>query len=144
MKKTIVIASLSLMLLMGLTACGSSATSSSNQNQPNKTQQVKGSSAKKQTNNSLVKNEILLNLLKMDPISLRQELNSGKSIVEVGKEKNVTEEQMVNALIQQRVNAAKKNGKTDAQINQLKTKWTNQIKKQLERTKKSKSNNQQQ
>lgn len=129
---------------MGLTACGSSATSSSNQNQPNKTQQVKGSSAKKQTNNSLVKNEILLNLLKMDPISLRQELNSGKSIVEVGKEKNVTEEQMVNALIQQRVNAAKKNGKTDAQINQLKTKWTNQIKKQLERTKKSKSNNQQQ
>jgi hypothetical protein len=140
MKKVIMIG-VTLLLTLGLTACGSSSSAAANQSQPIKAHKQNGSSAKKQKNISIVKNEILLNVLKMDPISLRQELNTGKSIVEVGKEKNVTEDQMVNALIQQRVNAAKKNGKTDAQINQLKTKWTQQIKKQLERTYKSKSSN---
>jgi hypothetical protein len=73
-----------------------------------------------------------LDLLKIDQQTLQNELKDGKTLVDVGKDKGTTEDQIVGVLVQERVNAAKKQGKTDDEINQSKAQWTDQAKKQAE------------
>ena len=130
--KKYILGIVAIFLTIGLGACSSQSSKSNQQTNENK-QAVKTKQAKPKKV-TLAQNKTLLHLLRMDPISLRDEINSGKSIVEIGKEKNVTEDQMVNALIEQRIKTMKKNGKTDEEINQTKQKLTEQIKRQLERT----------
>lgn len=77
-------------------------------------------------------NQALLSLLNMDQTTLQNDLKNGKTLVDIGKEHSVTEDQIVNVLVQQRVDAAKKQGKTDDEINQSKVQWTDQAKNQAE------------
>jgi hypothetical protein len=77
-------------------------------------------------------NPALLSLLKIDQPTLQNDLKNGKTLVDIGKEHSVTEDQIVNVLVQQRVDAAKKQGKTDDEINQSKVQWTDQAKNQAE------------
>jgi hypothetical protein len=135
MKKSLLVTGiLASCLLLGLAGCGNSTTQDkvqkANSTQTHKSKKVNKNQKK---NNSLVKNEYLFHLLKMDPLSLKDEMKSGKSIVDVGKEKNVTEDQMVNTLIQQRISSMKAKGKTDAQIQEKQTIWEKQLRIQLEK-----------
>jgi hypothetical protein len=127
--KKYILGIIAIFLTFGLGAC-SSQTQKSNHKANQKTANAKKVKSRKV---ALADNQTLLHLLKMDPISLKDEVKSGKSIVDIGKEKNVTEDQMVNALLDQRINSMKKSGKTNEEINQRKQKLTEQIKRQLER-----------
>jgi hypothetical protein len=141
MKKTVI--SGSIILILALAGCSSTGTtnqtSSNTQNSTTTTTKAKAiKKAKKGNGVSLENNPNLLHLLKLDPITVKDEMKSGKSLVDIGKEQNVTEEQMVSTLEQIRDAALQKKGETQDQINQSNAKWEVQIKKQLERVPKAK------
>jgi uncharacterized protein YceK len=140
MKKTVIIGSI--ILTIALAGCSSASTTnettSNAQNSTATTSKAKtNQKATKGKRVSLANNPNLLHLLKLDPLTVKDEMKSGKSLVNIGKEQNVTEDQMVNTLEQIRDVALQKKGKTQDQINQSNAKWEVQIKKQLERVPKS-------
>jgi hypothetical protein len=136
MKKTVIIGS----IILSIALAGCSSASTTNKTSSN-TQNSTATTSKAKTNKkatignrvSLVNNPNLLHLLKLDPLTVKDEIKSGKSLVDIGKEQNVTEGQMVSTLEQIRDTALQKKGKTQDQINQINAKWEVQIKKQLER-----------
>lgn len=140
MKKTVIIGS----IILSIALAGCSNPSTTNQTSSN-TQNSTATTSKAKTNKkatkgnrvSLANNPNLLHLLKLDPITVKDEMKSGKSLVDIGKEQNVTEDQMVSTLEQIRDTSLQKKGKTQDQINQSNTKWEVQIKKQLERVPKA-------
>lgn len=91
-----------------------------------------GSGSNRGPGGGMFNNPKLLSLLQIDQETLMQDIRNGKALVEIGKEHNVTEDQIVEELVQQRVDAAKNQGKTDDEINSSKTEWTTQAKKQAE------------
>ncbi|MCM2532474.1 hypothetical protein NDK43_08860 [Neobacillus pocheonensis] len=91
--KKYILGIIAIFLTFGLGAC-SSQTQKSNHKANQMTANAKKVKSRKVAS---ADNQTLLHLLKMDPISLKDEVKSGKSIVDIGKEKNVTEDQMVNA-----------------------------------------------
>jgi hypothetical protein len=76
--------------------------------------------------------QALLDLLKIDQQTLQNDLRNDKTLVDIGKEKGITEDKIFGVLVQERIDAAKKQGKTDDEINQSKAQWTDQAKKQAE------------
>lgn len=140
MKKTLIIGSILLNLaLAGCSSAGTTNQTSTNiQNSTTTTPKAKtNKKATKGNRVSLANNQNLLHLLKLDPITVKDEMKSGKSLVEIGKEQNVTEDQMVSMLEQIRDAALQKKGETQDQINQSNAKWEVRIKRQLERVPKA-------
>jgi hypothetical protein len=127
-------------LLAGVVGCGSSAATANTQPSPaasnhggNGYGNGNGNRAPgQQGGGGMFNNQALLSLLKMDQQTLQTDLKNGKTLVDIGKEHSVTEDQIVNVLVQQRIDAAKKQGQTDDEINQNKVQWTDQAKTQAE------------
>jgi hypothetical protein len=126
-------------LLAGVVGCGSSSTTANTQPSPSTSNHSgngngngNANRAPGQQGGGMFNNQALLSLLKMDQPTLQDDLKNGKTLVDIGKEHSVTEDQIVNVLVQQRIDAAKKQGKTDDEINQSKVQWTDQAKNQAE------------
>jgi hypothetical protein len=128
-------------LLAGVVGCGSSSTTANTQPSASANNNSGTGNGKGNANGNrgsgprgggMFNNQALLSLLKMDQPTLQNDLNAGKTLVDIGKEHSVTEDQIVNVLVQQRIDAAKNQGKTDDEINQSKVQWTDQAKQQAE------------
>jgi hypothetical protein len=119
-------------LIAGVAGCGASSAASGARHSASANHSGNGNRGPGQRGGGMFNNQALLSLLKIDQQTLLNDLKNGKTLVEIGKEQGVTEEQIVNVLVQQRIDAAKKQGKTDDEINQSKAQWTDQAKKQAE------------
>jgi hypothetical protein len=80
-------------------------------------------------------NAQLLSLLKIDQATLQKERQSGKSLVEIAKEKGVSEQQVMDAVIEQRtanIDAAAAAGRmTKERADELKAAMTEQVKQMV-------------
>jgi hypothetical protein len=126
-------------LITGVVGCGASSTADNTQQSASANNSGygngKGNRSPGQRGVGMFNNQALLSMLKIDQQTLQNDLKDGKTLVDIGKEQGVTEDQIVNILVQQRMDAAKKQGKTDDEINQSKVQWTDQAKKQAENKK---------
>lgn len=126
MKKLILIVGLVMTLISGLTACSQANANASGKHQGN------GMGNHQGRGGGMASNTALLQLLKIDAQTLQDDLKQGKTMVDIGKGQGVTEDQIVNLLVQQRIDNAKKQGKTQDEIDKSKTQWNDQVKKQIE------------
>ena len=79
----------------------------------------------------------LYSFLGISKKDFRDEKKAGKSIVEIAKEKNKTEQQVIDFLVNNREHAFKKKNPniTENQLNEKKLQWTKKIQSQIEKTK---------
>ena len=124
-----IVIALSAVLVIGC----SKTQSSSNPNQVQTKQTGQKQKAKQQKKKKGISRS-LVNFLDMTQKDFNAERKSGKSIVEIAQEKNKTEQQVIDYLIQKREESLKKKNPntTQDQLNQKKQVWTKAITKQIE------------
>ena len=128
-----------LIVLSTVLFIGCSNTKTDTRQSSHKTHQ-KGGKAHKKAKNKIQKNSELLSFLGMTKTDFTTEHKSGKSIADIAKEKNKTEQQVIDFLVYQRGTAFKKNN-PDISSDKLDTKkqqWTKKITKEVEKKPKNK------
>jgi hypothetical protein len=143
LKKFITITA-SAVLLAALAGCSSTASNSpsassdtqANASSAQQSGQQKNANRQHQRR-TLIDNQELLTLLKIDDATLKQELKAGKSLADIAGEKKVPEQQVIDLLVKdssQRIDKSVQTGKiAQDKATQMKAKLPDQIKKNVER-----------
>jgi LAS superfamily LD-carboxypeptidase LdcB len=139
MKKFISLATAGL-ILTAIVGCSSSNTAATNANSTSSPQASQGTQQSNQQRprmGSIVNNQELLTLLKIDSDTLKQEFKAGKSLADIAAEKKVPEQQVIDLMVKdstQRIDKSVQSGKlTKDKADQMKANLKDQVTKMVER-----------